>query len=259
MTHHQSLLGRRLAAMKRSSRLIGMLICCVLPAVSFLPVSAAETRRSSGDRCAEAKQSFTSKESAWSSANASARILRYELERVRDFRWGAKVVWNVLDDAIKIMGEQTGLSSAQRITLNARIPMSLAALNEDGTISMAALGSVPMTLEDGRSRLNTLLNQAEGDLARVESELRAREEEGYRLSQELATLEEKLEKECRAAGMPTIWQEGGPRMTDGDLYQQYVDRERQRQEEVDSRRYYRGYGPYGYPPGPLYPPYGAYP
>lgn len=221
---------------------------------------AAEKRGTSGDRCAQAKADLASKEGAWSSANGAARFLRDELERLRDFRWGAKVVWNVLDDAIKIVDEKVSLTSAQRITLNSRIPMNLASLNEDGTISMAALGSVPMKLEDARNRLNSFLTRAGEDFSRMESELRAKEEESYRLSQDLATLEEKLERECRAAGMPTIWEEGGPRMVESDFYQRYVDRERQRQEEVDSRRY-RGYfyGPYGYPPGPLYSPYGRFP
>jgi hypothetical protein len=85
--------------------------------------------------------------------------------------------------------------------------------------------------------LRRVLKEAEGDIAKTEKELTDMEKKSHRLSQELDSHEQAVEKKCKAAGQPTPWDQGLPRVSAADVYNRYVERERVREEAVAQRRY----------------------
>jgi hypothetical protein len=233
----------------------------------LLSFAAGQTRKEpASDRCSRANDDYLATERSWSSVNAEVGFMREDLERLRNLRWEVKVTLNVLDDALKILEEKGSLSSAQRMTLNARIPNNRGTITPDGNVTAAALGTAPMPVKEAKEALQRLLAQAEDDLKKTESALKNKEQESHLLSQRLAGLEEAVEKECRAAGSPTPWEQGVPRVAGKDLAQRYMEREQMRQQEVEGRR--SAYSPYSsypypfpgysaapYPPSPYYSPY----
>ena len=81
------------------------------------------------DLCNQAKKDFISAEKEWSSMNADITFLRDELERLRSLRWETKATLSVIEDALKMLGQKTPLTDAQRMTLNARIPSGKGTIN----------------------------------------------------------------------------------------------------------------------------------
>jgi len=197
--------------------------------------------------------------------NAELGTMRQELEVSRDLRWDVKAALVVLDDALEIPKQEGGLSDAQRITLNSRIPHNLGEIDPDGTFVTGLIEAGPLKIDQARDKLKDLLTQSEEDIRGTEKELEDMERESHVLSRKLRVLEEAVEKECRAANMPTPWHEGVPRVSGEGIYQRYVERESHRQEEVESRRsadidrlYAQKYRPYHYRPYQHYPGYPGY-
>jgi hypothetical protein len=216
------------------------------------------------DPCFQAKRDFIAAEQEWSSTNAEVSKLRAEMERLRDLRWEVKATLSVLADTQGILKEQGSLTEAQRITLNARIPNARGAVHPDGTFALAVFGNTPLKIEDAIQRLEGLLAQAERDVQGVESRLREKEDRTHQLSRTLNDLEARAERDCRAAGSPSPWEQGGPRVAHRDLHDRYAEKERGRQEEVEGRRQsdaLRSWsGGYGYPADPYAaPPWGGGP
>jgi hypothetical protein len=216
--------------------LIATIISCLIAFVISSPVLAQERMASPVNRCDQAKRDYISIEQEWSIVNTDARFFRDELERLRSLRWEAKITLSVLEDALKITKEKGGMSHAQRISLNSRIPNNKGTMNPDGTFSISGLETAPLKLEEAKDLIYRLLVRSEDNIKKAEADLLEIEKRSHLLSQKLAGLEESVERECKASGTPTPWEQGIPRAAGKDLYQRYIEKERRRQEEVENRR-----------------------
>jgi hypothetical protein len=222
----------------KKENLIVVIFAIVAGLIFLSPALSQEKRNPSPtDRCGHAKKDYIVTEREGSSMNADAKFLRDEMERLRNLRWKTKGTLCVLEDALEIIKEKGVFTRAQLMTLNSRIPNHRGTIHPDGTFTMTGLEIGPVPIEEVRNRLAPLLAQFDEDIKKMENELREKEQKSYLLSQRLNGLEELIEKECRATGTPTPWEQGIPRDTGKDIYQRYVERERRRQEEVESRRY----------------------
>jgi hypothetical protein len=189
------------------------------------------------DPCTQAKNDFVSAEKEWSSVNADITFLRDELEKLRSLRWETKTTLSVIEDASKILGKNSSLKDAQRMTLNARIPSGRGTIDPKGMFAMTGAEGKPLKLDEARDMLRRVLKEAESDIAKTEKELTEMEKKSHRLSQELNAQEQAVEKKCKAAGLPTPWEQGLPRVSSAEVYDRYVERERMREEAVAQRRY----------------------
>ena len=234
-------------------------IFILLPALS----SARDGSGASED-CLKAKKDFLASELAWSSMNAELGAMRLELERLRSLRWEVKITLVVLEDADQILKEKGGLSNAQRMTLNSRIPGRRGVINPNGTFTMPVIDKADLDIAEAERRLTGLVDNTEKDMDRTEMELEEKEKKSHELSRKVAVLEALVEKQCKAAGAPTTWAQGIPRNAGRDVYERFVQREQMRQEEVDARRRadldrFYFYYPYPYSSRGYYGPYSSYP
>ena len=188
------------------------------------------------DPCSQAKMDYLAAHQDWSSINAELSFMRGEIERLRGLRWELKIILSVVTDALKITKEKVSLTNAQRIALNARIPNNRGTINPDATLTTDLLGTVPLKVDEARGMLNRLLVRSEENIKKTEKELKDKEEKSHLLSQRLTDLEKLVEKECKAVGMSTPWEQGLPRLAGRDIAQRYIEKEELRQEEVESRR-----------------------
>jgi hypothetical protein len=222
------------------------------------PAFSQEKTSSPVDRCSKAKSDHVATENEWSSLNSEVSFIREEIERSRNLRWDTKITLSVLDDALKITKEKGSLNDAQRLTLNSRIPNGRGTINPDGTFTISGLEGAPLKIDEAKSILIRLLGRSEQNIKKMETELMEKEKKSHLLSQKLASLEELVEKECKATGTPTPWEQGVPRTAGKDIYERYVEKEKMRQEEVESRRLAdierlwlkKYYPPYTYPSYP---------
>ena len=242
--------------MRKLEFIMAIVICLIIS----LPALSQEKISPSVERCSKVKSDHLATEHEWSSLNADVSFIREELERFRNFRWETKITLGVLDDALKIMKEMGTLTDAQRLTLNSSMPNNRGMMNPDGTFTIIGLEGSPFKLDEAKVMITRLLARSEENIKKTETELKEKEEKSHLLSQKLAAQEELVEKECKATGIPTPWEQGLPRTVGKDIYQRYVEREKMRQEEVESRRlsdierlWLREY--YNYPYPPPYPPY----
>jgi len=189
------------------------------------------------DLCNQAKKDFISAEKEWSSVNADITFLRDELEKLRSLRWETKATLSVIEDAVKMVKQKTSLTDAQRMTLNARIPSGRGTINPEGMFAMTGAERTPLKLDEARTMLRRVLTEADSDIAKIETNLTDKEQKSHGLSQTLTSLEQTMEKECKAAGLPTPWEQGIPRVSASEVYNRYVERERMREEAVAERRY----------------------
>ena len=188
------------------------------------------------DPCSQAKRDYLAAHQDWSFVNAELSFMRGEIERLRGLRWELKIILSVVTDALKITKEKGSLTDAQRIALNARILNNRGTINPDATLTTDFLGTVPLKLDEARGMLNRLLVRSEEHIKKTEKELKDREGRSHLLSQRLTDLEELVDKECKAVGMATPWEQGLPRIAGRDIYQRYIEKEQLRQEEVENRR-----------------------
>jgi len=220
-------------------------------------LSVGQGSTPSEDLCTQAKKNDIAAEKEWSSLNAEVGFMRGEFDRLRDLRWEIKTTLSVLNDALHMMNEKGSLSDVQRVNLNARIPNQRGSINPDGTFTMSGLETTHLKLIEAKAMFDRLLVWSEENIKKTETELKEKEGKSYLLSQRMADFEVLVEKECKAAGTPTHWEQGQSRIGGGDIYQRYVERERMRQEEVESHRLadldrlwlknsYPFYGPYPY-------------
>jgi len=163
--------------------------------------------------------------------------LRDELEKLRSLRWETKTTLSVIEDTSKLLKKNSSLTDAQRMTLNARIPSGRGTIDPKGMFAMTGAEGAPLKLDEARDMLRRVLKEAEGDIAKTEKELTDMEKKSHRLSQELDSHEQAVEKKCKAAGLPTPWEQGLPRVSSAEVYDRYVERERMREEAVAQRRY----------------------
>ncbi|MBW2119329.1 MAG: hypothetical protein JRH09_15600 [Deltaproteobacteria bacterium] len=231
----------------------------------FLPaLSSARDSTGASEVCLKAKKDFLASELAWSSMNAELGAMRQELERLRGLRWEVKITLVVLEDAEQILKDKGSLSSAQRMTLNSRIPGRRGVINPNGTFTMPVIDKADLNIVEAGKRLTSLLDHTEKDMERTEKELEGKEKKSHELSRKVAVLEALVEKQCKAAGAQTTWAQGIPRNAGRDVYERFVEREQMRQEEVDARRRadldrFYSYYPYPYPSRDYYGPYSSYP
>ena len=223
--------------MKRMGRIITAIMVVAFFTTPSLALAGEKDVHLSTDPCLQAKKSHIDAEQEWSSVNAEVKFMRGELERLRSLRWDIRITLAVLDDALELAKEKGSLSPAQRITLNSRIPKGLGGINPDSTFTMTVLETMPVKMAEARDGLDKLLAESEVDIKKTENELKEKEQKSYILSQRVTELEASVEKECKAVGTPTPWEEGRPRLSAEDLYPRYVEKERLRQEEVESRYY----------------------
>ena len=207
---------------------------------------------SPSDRCSQVKSDYLATEQEWSSINADVSFIRDELERLRNLRWEIKITLSVLNDTLKIIKEKGSLTEAQRLTLNSRIPNNKGIINPEGTFTISGLETPPLKMDEAKATMNRLLLRVEENIKKTETELKEKEKRSHLLSQKLANIEEIVEKECKATGSPTPWEQGLPRTAGKDIYERYVEKEKMRQEEVESRRLADierlwSKGDYGYP------------
>ena len=243
----------------RRSRLIATTISCLIVFAISSPTLSQEKMPASMDRCSKAKTDHLAAEHEWSSINADVSFFREELERLRNLRWEIKITLSVLNDALKMIKEKGTLTETQRLTLNSRIPNNKGIINPEGTFTISGLETPPLKMDEAKATMNRLLLRVEENIKKTETELKEKEKRSHLLSQKLANMEEAVEKECKATGSPTPWEQGLPRTAGKDIYQRYVEKERMRQEEVESRRLAdieRLWLKNNYPP---YPPYSHYP
>jgi len=253
--------------MRKSIFLLTVVFILPLLIIPAICLSGEKSPISSHDNCSRLKNSFVAAEKEWASVNAEVGFMREELERLRSLRWEIKIIVFVLDDAREIIKKRGSLSNAQRMTLNSRIPDNRGTINPDNTFTMTVLGRAPLGIKEAGNRLADLLSRAESDIKKTEKDLESKEKRSHLLSRKAAGLEDRVEKECSAAGNRTPWQEGVPRVTSEELYRRYAERERLRQQEVDARRnadmerryYYQPYSSYPHMPGYHYRPYSTYP
>jgi len=234
-------------------------ILCIMVFVTSSPALSQEKVSPPGDRCSKAKSDHLAAEHEWSSINADVSFFREELERFRNLRWEIKITLSVLDDALKMIKEKGSLTETQRLTLNSRIPNNKGIINPEGTFTISGLETPPLKMDEAKATMNRLLLRVEENIKKTETELKEKEKRSHLLSQKLANFEEMVEKECKATGSPTPWEQGLPRTAGKDIYERYVEKEKMRQEEVESRRLADierlwSKGDYGYP----YPYYYRY-
>lgn len=191
----------------------------------------------SDDRCSKARSDYLSAEQSWADVNAEVTVMRQELERTRALRWETKTTLSVIEDARDIIENNGRLSDAQSLTLNARIPAGRGRINPDGTFTVTGLERSPLKLEEALKIMHQVMRDSDDEISRMERELLDKEKKSHSLIVRLTALEETVEEECRAAGIPTPWEQGMPRTSSGDIYQRYVEREQMREEAVESRRY----------------------
>jgi hypothetical protein len=243
--------------MKKLEFIMAIVICLIIS----LPALSQEKISPSVDRCSKAKTDHLATEHEWSSLNADVSFIRDELERLRNLRWETKITLAVLDEALVIMKEKESISDTQLMALNSRIASKKGTIHPDGTFTISGYEGAPLVLDEAKRILGRLLTRYEENIKKTEGELKEKEEKSHLLSQRLPTLEEQIQKECKATGIPTPWEQGVPRSAEKDLYQRYMEKERMRQEEVESRRladierlWSREYDYPYLPPHPLYPP-----
>lgn len=186
--------------------------------------------------CSQAKRDYFAAHQDWSSVNDELSFMRGEIERLRDLRWELRIILSVVTDALKITKEKGSLTDVQRIALNARIPDNCGIINPDATFTTNLLVTVPLKLDEARGMIERLLVRSEEHIKKTEKELKEQEGKSHLLSQRLTDLDELVEKECKAVGMATPWEQGLPRMAGRDIAQRYIEKEQLRQEEVESRR-----------------------
>jgi hypothetical protein len=237
--------------MEKTKFIIAIIICLILP----LPALSQEKISPSSDRCSKAKSDHLATEREWSSLNTDISFIRDELERSRNFRWETKITLSVLDDALKIIKKTGTLTDAQKLTLNSRIPNDKGTINTDGTLAITGLEGKPLKPNEAKVMMVQLLSRSEEDIKKADADLKEKEKKSHLLNQKVTALEKLVEKECKATGSPTLWEQGLPRASGQDVYQRYVEKEKMRQTEVESRRlsdaerfWLRGYYDYPYPP-----------
>lgn len=226
--------------------------------VTSSPAFSQEKTFSPMDRCSKAKSDHVATENEWSSLNSEVSFIREEIERSRNLRWDTKITLSVLDDALKITKEKGSLDETQRMNLNSRIPNGRGTINPDGTFTIISFEGAPLKLGETKDIITRLFARTEENIKKTEKELKEKEQRSHLLSQKLASLEELVEKECKATGTPTPWEQGVPRTAGKDIYERYVEKEKMRQEEVESRRLAdierlwlkKYYPPYTYPSYP---------
>ncbi|HDH98413.1 MAG TPA: hypothetical protein ENF70_04715 [Deltaproteobacteria bacterium] len=204
----------------------------------LLPILSIASPSLSGEKdpCSQAKRDYLAAHQDWSSINAELSFMRGEIERLRGLRWELRIILSVVTDALKITKEKRSLTDAQRIALNARIPNNRGTIDPDATFTTDLLGTVPLKLDEAKGMLKRLIVRSEEHIKKTEKELKDQEGKSHLLSQRLTDLEELVEKECKAVGMVTPWEQGLPRMAGRDIAQRYIEKEQLRQEEVESRR-----------------------
>ncbi len=217
--------------MKKSIHIIGIII------VLFIGTPAL-SEESDGTAITMATKNYITTDKKWALVNANVSALRMEMERLRSLRWDLKIILNVIGNGLEFIQKKTSLSSAQRMTLNARIPLNRGRIYKNDMIITDVLGAVPLKLADAKMMITQLLNRIEETIQQNEKELKAKEKESYQLSRELSHLERSVESEFKKSGTATPWEKGLPRITNKELYDRYVQRDSLRQEEVDSRRQY---------------------
>lgn len=212
---------------------------------------------SPSDRCSQVKSDYLATEQEWASVNAEVGLMRGEIERLRDLRWEIKTTLSVLSEALKLVKEKGSLNETQRASLNSRIHDQRGMVNPDDTFTMSGLETGPVKLIEANGMYRRLLTWSEENIKKTETDLKEKEEKSHLLSRRLAEFEGLVEKECKAAGTPTPWEQGQPRVSEDNIYQRYVEREKMRQQEVESRqladldrlwlkRAYPPHGPYPY-------------
>ena len=220
------------------------------------PVLAQEKISSPADRCSQAKKNYVATEQEWASVNAEVGLMRGEIERLRDLRWEIKTTLSILSEALKIVKEKGNLNETQRASFNSRIPDQRGMVNPDDTFTMSGLETGPVKLIEANGMFSRLLAWSEENIKKTETDLKEKEKKSHLLSRRLAEFEGLVEKECKAAGAPTPWEQGQPRVSEDNIYQRYVEREKMRQQEVESRQLAdldrlwlkRAYPPHGHYP-----------
>ncbi|MBT6340056.1 MAG: hypothetical protein HOJ48_12250 [Desulfobacula sp.] len=217
--------------MKKSISILGIIIVLLtgVPALSEENDATATTM---------ATKNYIATDKKWAVVNANVSAIRMEMERLRNLRWDLKIILNVIENGVDFIQEKTSLSSAQRMALNARIPLNRGRIYKNDMIITDILGAVPLNFVDAKMMITKLLNRIEDTIQKNEKELKIKEKESYQLSRELSNLERSVESEFKESGTATPWEKGLPRITDKELYDRYAQKERLRQEEVDSRRQY---------------------
>lgn len=217
--------------MKKSASILGIIIVLFIGSPSF-------SEGNDGTATTMATKNYITTDKKWALVNANVSAIRMEMERLRNLRWDLKIILNVIETGIEFIQEKTSLSSAQRMALNARIPLNRGRIYKNDMMITDVLGAVPLNLGDAKIMITQLLNRIEDTIQKNESELKIKEEESYQLSRELSDLERSVESEFKTSGTATPWEKGLPRITDKELYDRYVQKDSLRQEEVDSRRQY---------------------
>jgi len=217
--------------MKKSASILGIIIVLLIgtPALSEEKDAAATTMTT---------KNYIATDQKWALVNANVSAIRMEMERLRNLRWDLKIILNVIEDGIEFIQKKTSLSSAQRMALNARIPLNRGRIYKNDTMITDVLGAVPLNLGDAKMMISHLLSRIEDTIQQNEKELKTKEKESYQLSRKLSDLERSVESEFKESGTATPWETGLPRITDKELYDRYTQKDRLRQEEVDSRRQY---------------------
>ncbi len=236
------LIGRTLqlkqeAGMKILHTSIWVFCIFAVLSLSMPSLSYGQGGSSSAAACAQARKDYMAAEQQWSSLNAEVQYLRDQVEKLHSLRWDSKITLSVLEDASRIIKDGGGTSSCQRLTLNSRIPSTFGKINPDGSFHIEVLETAPLEVDEAHQRIQALLSWTEEDLKKTDAEVKAKEQQSHRLRGKLAELEDRVEGACKAAGANTPWEQGIPRLSGGDIYQRYVDRERLRQQEVESRAY----------------------
>jgi len=72
---------------------------------------------------------------------------------------------------------------------------------------MTGAERTPLKLDEARAMLRRVLREADSDIAKIETNLTDKEQKSHGLSQKLTSLEQTMEKECKAAGLPTPWEQ----------------------------------------------------
>jgi len=94
-------------------------------------------------------------------------------------------------------------------------------INPEGMFAMTGAERRPLKLDEARTMLRRVLTEADSDIAKTETNLMDKEQKSHGLSQKLTSLEQTVEKECKAAGLPTPWnrasQESPRRMSTIDM------------------------------------------
>jgi hypothetical protein len=163
-------------------------------------------------------------------------ILREELDRLEAFRKDILTATRVLKDAGELSAGGAGLSPAQLMTLNSRLPAALAAFDADGRVSLTAEKSSPLTIDEALVKLRVIGLRAAEDTRDNETALRKKEQEIALLGKKTKSLEVQA-AECSKAALASESPVPAIQAPSGEIYRRYVEREQLRQDEVSTRAY----------------------